>query len=82
MFDQGLIKEVENLLNSGVSFNAQSMQGIGYKEVAEGVLTGKSIEEIIETVKRNTRRYAKRQITYFKRMKNLYLLPNPSPLVL
>lgn len=76
MFDQGLIKEVENLLNSGVSFNAQSMQGIGYKEVAEGVLTGKSIEEIIETVKRNTRRYAKRQITYFKRMKNLYLLPS------
>ena len=74
MFERGLIGEVKGLLLKGVSASAQSMQGIGYKEVAEGLMTGQSEEEIAEIVKMNTRRYAKRQITYFKRMKNQYLL--------
>lgn len=76
MFKNGLMKEVTDLLKSGVQPSAQSMQGIGYKEVVEGILLNASEEEIKETVKRNTRRYAKRQITWFKRLDNLtYLEP-------
>lgn len=72
MFEEGLLDEVRGLLNSGVSTSAQCMQGIGYKEVAEGLQTGASMEEIKEAIKKNTRNYAKRQITFFKRMENHY----------
>lgn len=75
MFEQGLKREVEGLLLSGVDETAQCMQGIGYKEVAEGIKTGLSDEEIKELVKKNTRNYAKRQLTFFKRMENHLRLP-------
>lgn len=71
MFENGLKKEVEGLISSGVPINAQSMRGIGYKEVAEGITQGKTDDEIKEIVKQNTRRFAKRQITYFKRLEGL-----------
>lgn len=77
MFDKGLVSEVENLLKT-VPPTAQSMQGIGYKEIVEGLTLGLSIEEMKETVKRNTRRYAKRQITWFKRLDNLTYLSEGS----
>ena len=70
MFSCGLIEEVKNLLKLGVSENEQCMQGIGYKEIVEGLKIGAAIEEIKETIKKNTRNYAKRQITFFKRMEN------------
>ena len=78
MFEDGLIGEVKGLIDSGVPAYAQSMQGIGYKEIVEGLGSGASVEEMKELVKRNTRRYAKRQITYFKRTKDLRLLPSES----
>lgn len=71
MFESGLVAEVQGLLNRGVKPSDQSMQGIGYKEVVEGLFNGYNEEEIKETVKRNTRRYAKRQITWFKRLDGL-----------
>lgn len=74
MFSEGLMDEVSGLLKKGVSENSQCMQGIGYKEVAEGLRTGASSDEIAETVKKNTRNYAKRQITFFKRMQNHVVL--------
>ena len=70
MFAAGLQEEVESLLFAGVDKEAQCMQGIGYKEVVEGLAAGLSQEEIKETIKKNTRNYAKRQITFFKRMQN------------
>ncbi len=70
MFSQGLIEEVRALMQSGVKENAQCMQGIGYKEVAEGLISDRAIEQIKELVKKNTRNYAKRQLTFFKRMQN------------
>lgn len=76
MFKEGLVSEVTSLLSKGVKPSAQSMQGIGYKEVVDGILNDVSEAEIKETVKRNTRRYAKRQITWFKRLNNLVYL-NP-----
>ena len=70
MFENGLMEEVQVLLSKGVSKSAQCMQGIGYKEVLDGLETGASLDEIKELIKKNTRNYAKRQITFFKRMEN------------
>ncbi len=70
MFAQGLVDEVKALLNNGVDESMQCMQGIGYKEIAEGLRIGATEEEMKELVKKNTRNYAKRQETFFKRMKN------------
>lgn len=76
MFVNGLKAEVNNLLVGGVRPDAQSMQGIGYKEVVAGITENLSDEEVKETIKRNTRRYAKRQITWFKRLENInYIKP-------
>ena len=74
MFEDGLKEEVKGLLARGIDEKRQCMQGIGYKEVAEGLRLGLSDEEIAEAVKKNTRNYAKRQITFFKRMQNHMLL--------
>ena len=76
MFRQGLLEEVQGLLDSGVTEDMQCMQGIGYKEVAEGMRIGASVEDIQSLIKQNTRNYAKRQETFFKRMQNhTYLSP-------
>ncbi len=76
MFKQGLLNEVQGLLDSGITEDMQCMQGIGYKEVAEGLRIGSTEEEIKELIKKNTRNYAKRQQTFFKRMQNhVYLSP-------
>ncbi len=70
MFEQGLLQEVQDLLDNGITEEMQCLQGIGYKEVVEGLKEGYSLEEIKELIKKNTRNYAKRQITFFKRMEN------------
>ncbi len=74
MFAQGLVDEVKGLLTRGVGENAQCMQGIGYKEVVEGLKNGDSDSTMSEIIKKNTRNYAKRQITFFKRTQNLHWL--------
>ena len=77
MFACGLVDEVKNLLESGVTRDMQCMQGIGYKEIAEGLACGATEEEMKELVKKNTRNYAKRQQTFFRRAQNhLYLSPD------
>lgn len=75
MFEQGLLEEVRGLLAQGVEETSQCMQGIGYKEIAEGLRIGASVEEMKELIKKNTRNYAKRQETFFKRMPNHVYLP-------
>jgi tRNA dimethylallyltransferase len=76
MFKQGLLEEVQGLLRDGVTEEMQCMQGIGYKEIAEGLRIGATEAEMMEIVKNNTRKYAKRQQTFFKRMQNhTYLAP-------
>ena len=65
-FVNGLIDEVRGLLENGVSRNSTAMQGIGYKEVV-CMLGGRCTkEDAVDTIKRNTRRYAKRQWTWFR----------------
>lgn len=74
MFANGLLEEVQSLLRQGVTIDMQAMQGIGYKEVAEGLQNGWTQAEMIELIQKNTRNYAKRQQTFFKRMQNHVLL--------
>ena len=68
MIEQGLIQEVENLLKKYKCFPT-AMQGLGYKEVVEYLQGITSKEEMIEKIKKETRNYAKRQITWFKKNK-------------
>ena len=75
MKQQGLLDEVQGLLAQGLTLEHQSMQGIGYKEVLQGFEEGWSETEIMELIKKNTRNYAKRQITFFKRMQNHVVVP-------
>ena len=56
----------EKLLASGISFDDQSMQAIGYKEFRAYFEEGKSLEDCVEEVKKNSRRFAKRQYTFFR----------------
>ncbi len=77
MIRNGLIEEVSTLIESGLSTTAQSMQAIGYKEVISYLNGETDLEETIELIKLNSRHYAKRQITFFKKLENVsYLLPN------
>lgn len=74
MFENGLLDEVETLIKQGITSDMQCMQGIGYKEILEGKQKAWDLSEIKELIKKNTRNYAKRQITFFKRMQNHTLL--------
>ncbi|WP_066496967.1 tRNA (adenosine(37)-N6)-dimethylallyltransferase MiaA [Abyssisolibacter fermentans] len=67
MIKEGLIDEVKELLNKGYNKNSTALQGLGYKEII-AYLEGKySLDEAIEILKRDTRRFAKRQLTWFRR---------------
>lgn len=67
MIESGLVEEVKKLLNMGFKKDMISMQGIGYKEILKYLDGEYTYEEAIEIIKRDSRRYAKRQITWFKR---------------
>ena len=71
MIEQGLIKEVEELLKKYKEFPT-AMQGLGYKEVVEYLQGETTRDEMIEKLKMETRRYAKRQITWFKKINKLF----------
>ena len=66
MLQQGLLGEVENLLKKGYRRDLKSMQSLGYRHMAEYLAGETTWEEAVRTMKRDTRRYAKRQITWFK----------------
>lgn len=71
MVEEGLVEEVSKLLEMGYNKDLVSMQGIGYKEIIsylEGELT---LEESLELIKKGTRNYAKRQLTWFRRDKRI-----------
>lgn len=68
MIENGLIQEVENILKKYKTFPT-AMQGLGYKEVVEYINKKCTKEEMIENIKMETRRYAKRQLTWFRKNK-------------
>ena len=66
MFDEGLENEVRSLVDKGISFDMQSMQGIGYREFRGYFEGAASLDETREMIKKDTRNFAKRQMTWFK----------------
>ncbi len=77
MFACGLVDEVKGLLASGLDENCQSIQAIGYNEVVKGIKNGDSESTMRDIIKQNTRHYAKRQITFFKKLQGIrWLKPN------
>ncbi len=69
MVDQGLVKEVQSLLDYGCTPEMVSMQGLGYKEIIPYLNNECSLEDAIYILKRDTRHFAKRQLTWFRREK-------------
>ena len=71
LIELGLVEEVRNLFKEGLNCENISMKGIGYKEIIEHIEGGLTLEEAVYLIKRNTRRFAKRQITWFKRYEDM-----------
>jgi len=67
MLEQGLLAEIQGLLDSGVPEKATSMQAIGYKEFVDALQGRCTLEEATALVQQSSRRYAKRQLTWFRR---------------
>ena len=74
MFSEGLVDEVKGLLAAGVSEDAQCMQAIGYKEVVEILKNDGLHSTMSDIIIKNTRNYAKRQLTFFKKLPGLHFL--------
>lgn len=68
MIELGLVEEVKKLVQSGYSKNLNAMQGIGYKEIIKYLEGEVTLDEAILIIKQNSRRYAKRQLTWFRHM--------------
>ena len=73
MIEQGLIDEVQGILNKYQKFPT-AMQGLGYKEVVEYLENKTTKEKMVEKIKKETRHYAKRQLTWFRKNKNIIWL--------
>lgn len=71
MIRQGLVQEVERLRSQGCDRSMVSMQGLGYKEILDYLDGQCSLERAVYLIKRDTRHFAKRQITWFKREKDV-----------
>ena len=74
MFESGLVDEVKELVKNGITGAHQCMQAIGYKEVLECFKNGDNDSTMRNIIKQNTRHYAKRQITFFKKLEGLVWL--------
>ena len=71
MMEDGLAEEVRRLLSEGVPEDAQSMQAIGYKEMVPFLRGEYTLEAALEEIRKRTRHYAKRQMTFLKRMEGI-----------
>ncbi len=69
MVENGLVEEVKKLKNMGYTSDMVSMKGIGYKEILNSLDGAYDIDEAVEKVKQESRRFAKRQLTWFRREK-------------
>ena len=79
MLEQGLVKEIVDLLSSGISAKCTAMQAIGYKEFVSALEGYSTIEEAADLVRQSSRRYAKRQLTWFRRNPAMnWLIRNPN----
>lgn len=75
MMENGLADEVRNLLQMGYNPGSVALQGLGYKEIIRFFNNEITLEEAVRIIKRDTRHYAKRQITWFRAIEGTILLP-------
>lgn len=71
MLEHGLLEEVKSLMDNGYTKEMISMQGLGYKEIIDYYNGNLTLEEAIYILKRDTRHFAKRQLTWFKRERDV-----------
>lgn len=82
MFQKGIIQEVQNLLDSGIDENSPPFRALGYKYVLKILADKLSMEEAISLTKRDTRHYAKRQMTWFRKMEGIkWFSPDDFPFI-
>ena len=79
MMAQGLLDEVRGLLEAGVPAEAQAMKAIGYKELVPCVLSGAPVDEAVAVIQQGTRRYAKRQLTWFRHETDIHWVEALAP---
>lgn len=75
MLEAGLLEEVRQLMDKGYTKHMNSMKGIGYKEVMDYFRGLMTYEEMVHILKRDSRRYAKRQLTWFRRDQRIHWIP-------
>lgn len=78
MMEEGLVEEVASLAETGCTRDMVSMQGLGYKEILDYLDQKISLEEAVYTLKRDTRHFAKRQLTWFRREKEVIWINKPA----
>ena len=66
MVDRGLVEEVQSLLDAGYAVDTPGMTGTGYRETARYLAGEITLDEAVEEIRRNTRRYARRQLTWYR----------------
>jgi tRNA dimethylallyltransferase len=76
---EGLLAETEMLVQLGYAWNLPSMSGIGYRQIGYFLQNKMSLAEAVEKLKYDTKKYAKRQLTWFKRDKRIVWLSNINP---
>lgn len=79
MINEGLVDEVRRLMNMGYTKDINSMKGIGYKEVMDYLNGETTLEEAVEIIKQSSRRYAKRQLTWFRRDERIHYVSSENP---
>ena len=81
MMEQGLIEEIQGLLAAGTPPTATSLQAIGYKEPMAALRGEITMAEAVDKIKQESRRYAKRQLTWFRRNKDIHWICNKEPVL-
>ncbi len=85
MIEAGLVEEVRSLMRSGLSKNNISMHGLGYKEILDHLEGKISLEEAVYVIKRDSRHFAKRQLTWARRERDVYMIDltqNEDPIII
>lgn len=77
MLEEGLVEEVRRLMEQGCRRDMVSMQGLGYKEILDYLAGEITLEEAVRRIKQGTRHFAKRQLTWFRREKDVIWLNKP-----
>lgn len=77
MLEEGLVEEVQSLKDKGYTRDMVSMQGLGYKEILDSLNGECTLEEAVYILKRDTRHFAKRQLTWFRRERDVIWIDKP-----